>query len=345
MSYSLDYIYKLNKEHKELFECNYNNSRNKDSMKFCQWKIVKKDNEYCLLRKHDGQYYEINYIQDLYKIYSGNPMWYITNISMLKKIPKITSRCLLEKNDWSFIKQYLWKHELEEFKILRLNSNDLGSFLSRTLLTGSYQEIKLRPSIYKDLFYKLLISKDTKKAILVSDLKLVVNEETKFRLEDTRIKHIKIENIELEDVKSLLDCFNNCKITESIEFRNFDTSKVKNFRGMFSGCKSLRKVNIDSIKTDSAIILANMFESCESLENLDLNHFRVETVTEFTKMFTYCKNLKELKINKWVFNKQNLKYIIVTFMFTGCDKLEDEPINIVRGLLDKQKEHLGYVVK
>ena len=140
-------------------------------------------------------------------------------------------------------------------------------------------------------------------------------------------KIIGISNLVSENVEEIQYFFCDCSSLEEICSLGWNTKSVKYLNSCFKGCHSLRDIKgIGSWNTSNITEMEASFKNCYSLEDLsDISKWDVSKVITTKELFYGCVKLKTLLISHWKF--YNLKDC--SFMFAGCDKLNDNSILII----------------
>jgi len=147
------------------------------------------------------------------------------------------------------------------------------------------------------------------------------------------LKEIKgIENLVNENVEEIQHLFCGCSVLEKICALNWNTKNVKNLNCSFKGCFSLKIIEgIENWNTSNIIEMKNSFKNCYSLQDLSgISKWDFSKVVTTKKLFDGCVLLTK------VFTSQikcdNLKDS--SFMFRGCDSLDDETIFNILNILE-----------
>lgn len=321
-------LVRLNNEHK-LFYKEYIKDFTEDKKEYTswisKWKFIDTDGTLYLYRPYARQKRPIEQIGALFKFYEENGFAYITNISFILKYKHVLTKYLLSTSDWVRIHYYLmYSCVYKSFNLIKVE--DIDSFIARGSLINKMQ-VKLNHSCYK------VIETMNKKIYLVSELNLVINEDTQFSFNNMdNVENIKITNLEIADSNlgelcSLQNMFRDCTRLKSIIFENFNTSKIKDFGYMFKGCFRLQYIDISCFDTSSALRFDYMFCECSSLRVLDLNHFKIDNVRSLEAMFDNCMTLETLKIETWNVDKLPLSkinlHVDFSFMFRNTINLKN----------------------
>ena len=328
-----DRLLELNQLRKQQYKEYYEkvDSRLKASMRTsCVYTIKKLFGNYFIKCKQSDSM-KILDIGQLYYLLQRDYV-HITNLSLISNVTRIIDNCLLNSSDWMVIKEILnnlsQKRKLNSLSIIKVD--DMNNYIAKTVLIGKCKVLLSKPC------YSLVIN-NKGDVVLMSELKLVVNDETQFRLDALGAKIIKIENIDIANehlgvVTDLSNLFRSC-VTEKIVLENFNTSKVIDFKNMFYSCVNLKEINTEILNTSSGACFEFMFGSCSSLEILDLRSFDVSKAVNLTNMFSNCNNLREIKLDTWLF--KNIERINCQYMFMFCKNLTLLKIEVFSELLKR----------
>ena len=136
---------------------------------------------------------------------------------------------------------------------------------------------------------------------------------------ETNITKIDLSNLNLQNVVSVNDLFNNCdKLTEFTFSENWSNNNIKSFRNMFTSCGIINKIDLSLLNTSNAINFNDMFYRCVELSQIiGIGDINVEKAKDLGFMFAYCGKLTNLDLSKW--HTDNLVY--AHSMFRGCNNL------------------------
>jgi len=125
------------------------------------------------------------------------------------------------------------------------------------------------------------------------------------------------------NVTNMSHLFENC---ESLPFlpdiSKWNIINATDISHLFGNCRSLSSLpDISRWSTDSIIDMSHLFENCESLESLpDISKWNVKNVKNMEYMLFCCLRLKTITIPKKIFKVEDISYL-----YYGCDSLENEP--------------------
>jgi surface protein len=94
-------------------------------------------------------------------------------------------------------------------------------------------------------------------------------------------------------------CYELVNLTTVEGTENLNLSNVKSMIQMFGGCKSLTTIDVSNWNVSSVTTMSSMFYNCQSLENIDVSNWNVSNVTDMYNMFCNCKKLKKIDVSKW----------------------------------------------
>lgn len=126
-----------------------------------------------------------------------------------------------------------------------------------------------------------------------------------------------INYINVGQIRSAFNMFNDCSNLTDADLSSLDTSKVTNMQQMFRGCTNLVNLNISNLDTSSVTTMREMFAFCYKLTKLNLEHFATKNVIDMSLMFKSCKSLTDLSIDGW----DTYRLTDVASMFEGCSSL------------------------
>ncbi len=81
--------------------------------------------------------------------------------------------------------------------------------------------------------------------------------------------------------------FQNALRMTSFSMENIDTNNVNSMVCMFAGCSSLQSIDLSKLNTSNVATMQQMFAECSSLQILDLSSFNVAKVLNMNEMFQF----------------------------------------------------------
>ncbi len=92
--------------------------------------------------------------------------------------------------------------------------------------------------------------------------------------------------------------FCGCRNITSISgIENINTENVTSMLGMFQGCSHLTEINVSGFNTSSVGEMGSMFEACSDLTTLDLSSFNTANVTGMSYMFANSMSLRTIYVS------------------------------------------------
>ena len=126
-----------------------------------------------------------------------------------------------------------------------------------------------------------------------------------------------IENLNTENVTSMLMMFQGCSSLTSLDLSHFNTSNVTWMGQMFAGCTHLANLDVSYFNTTNVTGMPGIFHGCSSLTSIDVSHFDTSNVTWMAGMFSGCSMLTSLDLTSFKTDKvENIPSI-----FEGCSRL------------------------
>ena len=173
------------------------------------------------IEKRSNMYYLVNHLGkviiqistlDFLVVYLKNSDCYISNLSLLKDARTLYVHMITETEWLEIVNKIGTLDKYNSFIIKKVS--DLREYISKLVLTR-------RVSLLIETKCYSLILLNNKDLVLVSELKLKVNDDTELMFFG-HIKYIKIENLDVSDVTDLSFTFQQMYNTEVIELSNFD---------------------------------------------------------------------------------------------------------------------------
>ena len=152
---------------------------------------------------------------------------------------------------------------------------------------------------------------------------IAINTLSRFMQYNNNVNEITgLNNLNLENVRSLEKMFYNSKSLVSIDLSNVNCVNVESMKQMFSGCNSLESINLTNFETNNVTDLSSMFFNCYNLINIYGFNLKANNVYAINKMFYNCQKLTNVNISK--INTQNVTSF--DHLFYNCYQLNQ--INI-----------------
>ena len=137
------------------------------------------------------------------------------------------------------------------------------------------------------------------------------------------LKTIDVSNFNVQNVMYMSGIFANCESLTHLDLSNWDTSNVRSMSSMFANASSLQQVDLSSFNTSSVGSMYRMFAETRSLTQLDLSHFDTARVSSFSYMF-YGANYQAVEnIGQWKLDTRGGMDIMYMFSdISGLTKLD-----------------------
>ncbi len=105
-------------------------------------------------------------------------------------------------------------------------------------------------------------------------------------------------------------------LTDANGIRDWNTSNVTNMTGLFNDCKKLAEIDVSQWNTSNVTNMSKLFYQCASLDNLDLINWNTNNVTNMSLLFYGCANITELDLSTW-----NTSFVTtMDLMFSGTNE-------------------------
>ena len=127
------------------------------------------------------------------------------------------------------------------------------------------------------------------------------------------------ENVNTENVTSMISTFQNCTRLENLDLSTWNTSNVEDMTSLFWGCYKLKSVNLSGWNTGKVTNMLGVFCQCHELESVDVAGWDVRKVQFFSFLFDDCQMLKEIDISGW--NTESVESGSYFKMFGDCPEL------------------------
>ena len=295
---------------------NYDNAR-LNKLRF----VTDENNNYYLENKNKYPMLKLTTMSDLYKVQQRDPYAYFTNLSVIKDA-KFTKRYYVCKKEGDWLSNKIYRLTVYSSNLLDIHimlEKNIQSYIAKNVLFGKGKVI------YNNSFCYIILQNNNLN--IVSDMVLEIRPDTCFRLNNLRANSIRISNLDISKVRSLVGFFAKSAYLTSIILENFDTSNVKNFSCMFYRCNLLKQLNVKEINTIKGKNFVKMFSEC-GLENLDLRHFDMSKAEDISEMFLLSGDLKVLDIVSWNLpeNCKKINVFLGTF-FDNKTHIKEDLIN------------------
>lgn len=152
-----------------------------------------------------------------------------------------------------------------------------------------------------------------------------------------------MDNVDLSNVKDMMDTFRNCSALETLDLSNWNTSSMTGTEYMFQGCTKLKTLNLSGWDTSNVTDMSYMFDGCSNLETVILGNSNWETsnVSDFSYMFRGCSSLTETTLADMNIKNWNTSKVTNTsYMFNGCSSLVNVDLS---GWNTPALETMGYM--
>ena len=126
-----------------------------------------------------------------------------------------------------------------------------------------------------------------------------------------------VEYLNVNNVTTMYQMFNNCNKLTSLNVSNFNTINVTNMSGMFNNCTNLTSLDASNFDTINVTDMSYMFNNCNNLTELNVSSFNVINVINMSYMFYDCNKLTELDVSNFITSKATN----MSSMFYNCKLL------------------------
>ncbi|MBO7466586.1 MAG: BspA family leucine-rich repeat surface protein, partial [Bacteroidaceae bacterium] len=101
-----------------------------------------------------------------------------------------------------------------------------------------------------------------------------------------------LEYLHTDNVTSMEQMFNGCRVLESLDLSHFNTSNVTSMKSMFKFCYKLTTLDVSSWDTHNVTDMSDMFYSCYDLTAIYADDgWNTDKVSSSSGMFIYCSKL------------------------------------------------------
>ena len=128
-----------------------------------------------------------------------------------------------------------------------------------------------------------------------------------------------MENLNTEDVTSMVHMFSFCSALTELDISSLNTRNVTDMMDLFMACTNLTKLNVSKIDTSNVTNMTGIFGSCEKLESVDISDWNTSKTTNMYYMFHNATALKEIK-GLEALNTSNVTNM--SEMFYNCNSLK-----------------------